>query len=56
MKQLKKLNLSIALQIVAVLIIFLFGYPGCSSNSQSKEKTINTKIPVISTALSSTLK
>ncbi len=29
------------LQVVAVLIIFLFGYPGCSSNGQSKEKIIH---------------
>lgn len=45
-----------ALQVVAVLIIFLFGYPGCSTNGEPKEKIVNAPIPVISTRLSSTLK
>ena len=34
MKRLKKINLPTALQITAILIIFLFGYPGCSSNME----------------------
>ena len=34
MKRLTKFNLPIALQITAILIIFLFGYPGCSSNME----------------------
>lgn len=34
MKRLKKINLPTALQITAILIIFLFGYPGCSSNKE----------------------
>ena len=34
MKRLTKINLPIALQITAILIIFLFGYPGCSSNME----------------------
>ena len=34
MKRLTKISLPIALQISAILIIFLFGYPGCSSNME----------------------
>ena len=46
MKRITKINLPIALQITAILIIFLFGYPGCSSKTESKIKTGNSTLIV----------
>ena len=33
MQKLLKINLANSLQVIAVLVLFLFGYPGCSSNN-----------------------
>ncbi len=51
MKNLKKLSLAGTLQVIAVLILFLFGYPGCSSNDGTKETlkdstTMVTEMPM----------
>jgi hypothetical protein len=37
MEKLKKISFANSLQVIAVLILFLFGYPGCTSNDASKE-------------------
>ena len=37
MEKLKKFSFANGLQVVAVLILFIFGYPGCTSNETSKE-------------------
>ena len=37
MEKLKKISLVNSLQVLAVLILFMFGYPGCTSNDTSKE-------------------
>ena len=37
MEKLKKISLVNSLQVLAVLILFMFGYPGCTSNNTSKE-------------------
>jgi hypothetical protein len=37
MEKVKKISLANGLQVIAVLILFLFGYPGCTSNDTSKE-------------------
>ncbi len=37
MKRLTKFNFATGLQMTAILILFLFGYPGCTSNDGSKE-------------------
>lgn len=37
MEKLKKFSLVNSLQVLAVLILFMFGYPGCTSNNTSKE-------------------
>lgn len=51
MEKSKKISLANALQILAILILFLFGYPGCTSNDTSKETskesvTMVTEMPM----------
>jgi uncharacterized membrane protein len=40
MKRLTKINLATALQVVAVFIIFLFGYPDCSSKKELRAQIV----------------
>lgn len=47
MKQLLKISLPNALQVMAVLIIFFFGYPGCSSNKELKAKVVNVNSQIM---------
>ena len=56
MKRLTNFNLATALQVVAILILFLFGYPGCTSNKISTvygphNTTVEKTTPVITAAM-----
>ena len=42
MQKLQKISLANSLQVIAVLILFLFGYPGCSSNQETKEPLMDS--------------
>jgi hypothetical protein len=47
MKRIKKISLANGLQVLAVLIVFFFGYPGCTSNNAAEETTKNSVNMVI---------
>ena len=42
MQKLQKISWANSLQVIAVLILFLFGYPGCSSNQEPKETLMDS--------------